>query len=251
MTTLSEQYLLIADSHLSGGKPEEEFFAMLDGIAELPPAVGVVFLGDIFELWFALARYEDESHVRFLAWCAHQKEIREVLFTEGNHEFYLAENRAAAFSEVARREIRRGGIVFNHGDRMNRRDVLYTLLRVGVRNAMTRFLLYLTGPAFGPKLTQGVRLSLKGTNSIHKKKFPRRDMKRYLSDAKSRAVHDIFVGHFHDRRDFERDGVRLHALPAFLNSYEIGRCLLSGELAVGPWREILAEVRKSTGDLRS
>ena len=64
-------YILIADSHLQKGE-EEPFFDMLEKIRRYQPA-GVIFLGDIFELWIALNGYESDIHERFLQWCREAK----------------------------------------------------------------------------------------------------------------------------------------------------------------------------------
>ena len=43
---------------------------------------------NIFDLWIALPRYEDEIHTKFIDWCRKQKHIRTIGYLEGNHEFY-------------------------------------------------------------------------------------------------------------------------------------------------------------------
>jgi len=222
---------------------------MLDEVSLLPPSTGIVFLGDIFELWIGLKRYEDEGHRRFLDWCRSESAKRDVVFTEGNHEFYLALTRKGCFRSVSRRAVRRGNALFLHGDRINRKDVPYLLLRMGVRNAFTRLLLRLTGRAFGPALTHRVRLSLKTANMVNKKFFPEADMRRLMAVAGAKGVGHIFIGHFHDERELvSGDGtVRLHALPAFLNTHTAGLFdPADGSYVSGPFGSLAAEIRRKT-----
>jgi len=219
---------------------------MLDEVSLLPSSVGVAFLGDIFELWIGLKRYEDEGHRRFLDWCRAESAKREIIFTEGNHEFYLTKCRRNAFSCVSRASVRRGCAVFRHGDCINRKDIPYLLLRMGVRNALTRLLLWLTGPAFGPALTHRVRLGLKTTNMVNKKTFPVSDIQRLLAQAGKDGVTDIFIGHFHDAREIASEGgaVRLHALPAYLNTHIAGLYdMETGAYSSGPVSELIGQIR--------
>ena len=98
----NENYILVADSHLRPGG-EDAFFAMLDRIRQYHPA-GVIFLGDIFELWIALDGYESDIHFRFLQWCREAKAQFEVGFIVGNHEFYLSHSHSDAFSWIDEKE---------------------------------------------------------------------------------------------------------------------------------------------------
>ena len=55
---------------------------MLDHLAALKPA-GILFLGDIFELWIALKGYEMPEHKRFVDWCRSHSKNMEIGFIEG------------------------------------------------------------------------------------------------------------------------------------------------------------------------
>ena len=240
MDNIAETYFLIADAHVAGREAEQEFFRLLETLAALPPSVGVVFLGDIFELWIALRKYETEAHHRFESWCTEQKQKREIIFTEGNHEFFL---RKPVFTRAGRCDIRCGDTLFTHGDRINPRDIPYLFFRMGVRNFFTKSVLYLTGPAFGPKVAENIRLSLKGRKNVHKKNFPEDAIRQMMRNARRNGIRTIILGHFHDGREFELDGIRLYALPAFQNTgiaavYRVA----DGEYRSGPWQDIAAEL---------
>ena len=76
MNFTENKLILIADAHLNDSETDEAFFRMLDRIRALPSSYPVVFLGDIYDLWFALPWYESESQKRFLQWCKEEKQKR-------------------------------------------------------------------------------------------------------------------------------------------------------------------------------
>ncbi|MEJ2365241.1 MAG: hypothetical protein P8017_11290, partial [Deltaproteobacteria bacterium] len=106
--------IFISDLHFDDGSAGEHnvptdafkiFFEDIAGTADWLTKEGrvideikLVFLGDIFDLWVALPRYEDDAQRQFVAWCREQKKHRTIGFMEGNHEYYLARNRAQDFS---------------------------------------------------------------------------------------------------------------------------------------------------------
>ena len=126
-----ERYILIADSHLQGGTEKTAcFFRMLDALAARKPA-GIIFLGDIFELWIALDGYEIPEQKCFADWCRRHSAELEIGFIEGNHEFFVSETHADAFSWITdtRHDLNRT-VRLMHGDTVNRRDWKYLLLLV-------------------------------------------------------------------------------------------------------------------------
>ena len=138
----SGDYILIADCHIRAHSDAEgDFFEMLDRIDAVNPK-GVIFLGDIFELWIALKGYESFGHAQFVEWCSEHKKRFEIGFIEGNHEFYVSETHRDAFSWIDDvSHTLDNGVQFIHGDLINRDDRRYLLLRRLIRNPFTRFLL--------------------------------------------------------------------------------------------------------------
>lgn len=243
MDTKTKTYFMIADAHIAGGEVEQEFFRMLERLSALPSSVAVVFLGDIFELWIALHRYEADLHRRFIRWCETEKQKRQIIFTEGNHEFFLPRR---LFTRSGRGDIRINDLLFTHGDRINPKDIPYLFFRMGVRNFFTKGVLYLTGPAFGPKVAENIRLSLKTRKNIYKKDFPEKAIRKMMQHAQKKGIKRIFLGHFHDSRDFEQEGIRLHALPAFQNTgiagiYEADQDVFRS----GAWAEMLSGLEQT------
>ena len=242
----SENHILIADSHIREDSADG-FFAMLDRIREYRPA-GVVFLGDIFELWIALDGYESGIHRRFLEWCAESKKVFEVGFILGNHEFYLMDRHAGAFSWISEvGHTTPDGIRFIHGDLINRADFRYLTLRKLLRNRFTRRLLKITAGTIGPRVSEKVRTSLKSTNLQNKRILPESYLARYAQTARAAGIRHIFAGHFHRHVQLDLpDGVPVEILPAWGNAGEIVLLTPGGETSCGPWRELLAQPATNT-----
>lgn len=232
-------YIFIADSHLRE-QDAEDFFAMLDRIRGNAPA-GVVFLGDIFELWIALDGYETAMHRRFLDWCREAKRQMEVGFILGNHEFYVIRRYADAFSWISETEhTLANGIRCVHGDLINRADRRYLLLRKFLRSGFTRSFLQLTSGCIGPIISNYVLNRLKTTNQVHKRQLPMPQLEQYARTAKTETVRRIFAGHFHQHAELnDPDVIPLEILPAWDAAGEIIRLTPDLHSECGPWREIL------------
>jgi len=234
-----DNLILIADSHIREGSAEE-FFAMLARIREYAPR-GVVFLGDIFELWVALDGYESGIHRRFLDWCRESKELFEVGFIVGNHEFYLEKYHPDAFSWIdLTAHTSPDGLRFVHGDLINRGDLIYRGLRQFLRNPLTRLLLKLTGRTIGPRVAEKVRTSLKAVNLPYQRKLPVNSLFQYARFVRTQSVRKIYAGHFHRHEQLDHpDGVPLEILPAWATAGEIVCHAADGSSRCAPWRELL------------
>jgi len=216
---MSKRWLMIADSHLTCREPEEEFFRMLGRVSQLPGDIGIIFLGDIFDLWIALRGYENDDTRRFLDWCRKEKEKRQVVFLEGNHEFYVAKTYPDAFSFSSEGMFQDGLLQWVHGDRINKRDYAYAVLRFILRNSLTRWFLWLVGTSFGPSFAHYVRERLRTTNQAHKHYFPEPHALNYLASCPPDSI--LFAGHFHDRLTKTSGGRVLEVLPAYASGTEI------------------------------
>ena len=214
--------LLVADAHLNGGERQDAFFDFLERTAELPETCAVAFLGDIFDLWFALPGYETEDQKRFLAWCDREKVKRDIYFVEGNHEFFVKARRKKHFSRIASRQIRFGDLLLIHGDQINRADWSYRLLRLILRNPLTCFLTQCGAlGGVGPALSWKIRHGLADVNMEQKKRFPEQDVLKYLGRTAGTEVRTIIAGHFHNPRVLERDGCRFSVIDAFAKEGKI------------------------------
>ena len=88
--------IIVSDAHINKSRGNHsEFFKMLAAIEKTEH--DLIFLGDIFDLWIALPRYEEDIHVNFIAWSREQKDSRTIGFLEGNHEFYVGIDKSLDF----------------------------------------------------------------------------------------------------------------------------------------------------------
>ena len=232
--------IFIADAHIVDDPASSEpFFGLLEQIAD--SGFGVVFLGDIFELWIAFDAYEDPVHRRFLDWCRREKMRRMVGFIEGNHEFYVAKRHAEAFTWASDRTyyLSSGKVCLMHGDLVNGADCAYRLFRLFMRNPMTRFLVRLFGPLVGRPLSQRILRGLKVSNMKHKKNFPEKYFCRLADDLEKKQIPLCLMGHFH--QEAEVRGICV--LPAWeAEDGEVGVYDSAAErYYLAPWRSLFAK----------
>lgn len=212
---------------------------MLDAVARGPG--DIVFLGDIFDLWIALPRYENDDHRRFLAWCRQEKKQRQIGFVEGNHEFFLAQAHSEAFSwcthdpwwQDAERRL------FCHGDRINRADHRYLVFRRVTKNPLSR--LIMGGLPRGPQFVERIKHGLEGTNPAFRKQLPLGALRRFAEDHFRHGTTRIFVGHFHQPFQYRgAQGGTLDTLPAWHSQGWLS-VLQPGDDALqrGPWQALV------------
>jgi UDP-2,3-diacylglucosamine hydrolase len=232
--------VIVTDAHVSRELGNSgPFFEML---ALLEQGGGdVVFLGDIFDLWIALTRYEDALHHRFLSWCQRQKTRRRVGFLEGNHEFFLARGHADAFTWCTQQAWWQDaeGNLFCHGDRLNRLDRRYLTFRQLIKNPIARALIY--GLPLGPRLVHHVKDRMKGTNRAFRKSLPQEQLRQFAQNRFREGALRIFLGHFHQSFHYRAArGRDLYTLPDWHSEGWIS--VLSadrGGLRQGAWRDLL------------
>ena len=233
--------ILISDAHVGDTNGNTTtFFDMLDALAHTTE--DVVFLGDIFELWFALPHHESELHERFLGWCKEQKARRSIGFIEGNHEFYVAQERQDWFSWCAELDWRdEQNRLFVHGDRISDDDQnagSRRLRRVVTGGVLEWALRHVPG---APRIAAAVQKALRRTGEGGERYVPE-DIVRAYADARFReGISTAFVGHFH--RDYEyvpAEGKALYVLPGWLGTGQIARYdPANGSLTSGHWRALL------------
>jgi UDP-2,3-diacylglucosamine pyrophosphatase LpxH len=229
--------ILVADAHVGESRENAAaFFEMLAGLEAT--RCDLVFLGDIFDLWIGLAGYETAAHRHFSAWCRRQKAQRSIGFMEGNHEFFIARQQRAAFTWCTADACwQQGGILYVHGDRINRRDISHRLFRAVTRSRLAGELL--RRAPNGPRMAMGVK-TLLARNRPSLRALPLDEIRRFAESWLERGVHTILVGHFHAEYVYRRSGSgSLHLLPGWQESRKITRVdPLGGTVASGHWREV-------------
>ena len=207
--------ILIADAHIDPAFGNTgEFFQMLRALESNDR--DLVFLGDIFELWIALPRYENDLHRQFLSWCDRQKRVRRIGFIEGNREYCLAAVKARHFSWCtdAACHADNHGNFFCHGDQVNRRDKNYLRFRKFAKHPGTRLLMRIL--PFGPYIAQRVRVHSKQTNLDFRRALPEGEIRAFADSCFQRGARSIFVGHFHQAFSHRlSDGRALHTVPGW------------------------------------
>lgn len=220
---MADPMIIVSDAHVSAqqGNPDA-FFRMLRRLEDC--VEDIVFLGDIFDLWIALPRYEDELHRRFLRWCERERRRRSIGFVEGNHEYFVTHRRKRFFSWSAEGVHLQAGnrTLFCHGDQINRKDVQYLRFRKLAKNRIVRWMLLALPP--GPRVVALLKVKLKATNPEFRKEIPREEIAAFAEAAFRRGVRQIFTGHFHrDYRYCNDQGRCLHALPGWCIDGRISR----------------------------
>ncbi|MDJ0836778.1 MAG: metallophosphoesterase [Acidobacteriota bacterium] len=229
---------IVADAHVSRAQDNHEpFFEMLDALRDT--GEDVVFLGDIFDLWVSLPRYEGPLQRRFLEWCAAYKQSASVGYIEGNREFYMVRRNRNCFTWSDGAKHLEGNILFVHGDLINRADKKYLRFRRLSKNALVRnavrFLPY------GPKFAHNMKLKLKQTNHAFRLGLPVEALESFARARFAEGVTCILVGHFHEPYLFEENGAALHVLPDWFTDHHVGYLdRTNGVLETGPWRQLIA-----------
>lgn len=213
--------IIITDAHISKARGNHTaFFKMLAAIERTEH--DLILLGDIFDLWIALPRYEEDLHIKFTAWCQEQKHRRTIGYLEGNHDFFLASQRAEAFTWCSNGAWRQdeAGILFVHGDQINRKDLKYLALRKLTKNSMTKYILrYLP---YGPDIAKSFKRGLKKTNKQFRIQIPLDEIKFFADNRFAEGIDIGFVGHFHQEYCYQnRESKKLFVLPDWLATQKI------------------------------
>ena len=231
--------IIVTDAHV--GKRQKNhtaFFEMLKFFEDNHH--DLIFLGDIFDLWVALADYENGLHYDFIEWCREQKKHRTIGFVEGNHEFFLHTERAQDFSWVSSDSWyqKDSKILFVHGDQINRRDRFHLGFRKLLKNNMAKFLI--SNLPFGPKYAESIKRHLRLTNKKFQINVPWREIKIFAESIFANGVEIIFVGHFHQEHIYNnRDSKKLYILPDWFSSQKVTVFnQITKEAAFLHWKEI-------------
>jgi UDP-2,3-diacylglucosamine pyrophosphatase LpxH len=231
--------IIITDAHVSKTRGNHTpFFQMLAAIERT--GNNLIFLGDIFDLWIALPRYEEEIHTKFIDWCRKQKHFRTIGYLEGNHEYYLASERARAFTWCSCEGWWRddADLLFVHGDQINRKDRGYLLFNKLIKNNLTKSIFrYLP---YGPEIALSVKHRLKKTNKKFRIQIPWDEIRLFADDRFAEGVDTIFMGHFHQESSLpNHKSKQLHILPDWLSTQKVTVYeKASQKLSTMHWKEL-------------
>ena len=231
--------IIIADAHIDESRGNLfDFFQMLEAIEKTDH--DVVFLGDIFELWIALPRYEKGFHKNFLSWCGTQKCRRTVGFIEGNHEYFVAAQKQKYFSWCSDGAgwPDAQGLLFCHGDQINRSDKNYLLFRKISKNPISQRLVRLL--PLGPRIGEMLKRYLKRTNLDFRKSIPTKAIADFAETQFKAGFQTIFAGHFHRAYWYRNaDSKALYIVPGWFKAEQITLYEKeSGRISSCDWREL-------------
>ena len=234
--------IIVTDSHISKASGNHSaFFKMLQAIEKT--GHDLIFLGDIFDLWIALPRYEEEIHRRFIAWCRKQKSNRTIGFLEGNHEFYLANQRGQAFTWCSDHAWRLDefGTLFVHGDKINPKDKGYLAFKMLTQNSLTRSIL--RHLPHGPKLVALIKRTLQNRPNKFNYQIPWKAIKCFADSRFAAGVTTIFMGHFHREYCYQNGNAKdLYVLPDWLSTQKLALYSKnSKKVRIQHWQELLSE----------
>jgi UDP-2,3-diacylglucosamine pyrophosphatase LpxH len=213
--------IIITDAHVSKAAGNHAtFFRMLESLEGNHQ--NLIFLGDIFDLWVAFPRYEENIHRDFIGWCREQKSHRSIGFMEGNHEYYLARQSAQAFAWCSAKAWWRdeSGVLFVHGDQINRQDRNYLSFRKLAKNQVTQFIVRIL--PFGPRILESLKHGLKKTNRSFRLHLPQKEIEVFAESRFAEGFDTIFVGHFHQEYLYSNpDSKKLYVLPDWFSTQKV------------------------------
>ena len=213
--------IIVTDAHISRSAGNDTPFFQMLAVFE-KTRHDLIFLGDIFDLWIAIPRYEDNIHARFGAWCRSQISIRTIGFLEGNHEFFLADEKPEIFSWCSKNDRLQDntGVLFVHGDQINGKDRIYLNFRKLAKNRVTKSVLRIL--PYGPALVGSLQRRLNRINNKNRGYVPKAEVEKYAESRFAEGVTTIFAGHFHQEYRYRSaESKELHVLPDWLSTQKI------------------------------
>lgn len=219
---------VIADSHLGGpGGPVEGMVGQLVAL----PAEGVerlVLLGDIFQAWVGLPRFETPEIARFVAAL---RELRRagvwIDYIEGNRDFFLAKSPYRdAFDFVGlETAFEAGGVRYLavHGDGLNDRDWQYRAWRRLSKSLPVELAMRTLPRRLARRMVASTDRRLANTNFKHRAELPEAAI-RAFADRRLAEGHDVLLlGHFHEERTWPVGNGEVRLLEAWFKSRRVER----------------------------
>lgn len=194
--------VLVADPHWG-----EE----LTGLREITrryPEADWLFLGDVFDVWVGLPGMETEPQRSFLWWVQERRAGgRWIGLWMGNREYFLdrLSHHFDLLGEGLGGALPAEGLVFEHGDLINRADRRYRFWNVISRSAFTWLVVGLMPPWVARRLAMRLEEMMRTTNLAYRLSFPH----EAFTAAAAEAPEAVFLsGHFHTHHT-EGEGISL------------------------------------------
>jgi UDP-2,3-diacylglucosamine hydrolase len=240
--------IFIADAHLK--RPtDENYRLLLRFLQDLPPGTERLFImGDFFEFWLG------DSPLPFPHYGPVLEQLQaltaqgiELFFFEGNHDFHLGDYfratfKARVFPDDTTLTMDGRRIYLCHGDRINRADHAYRLLRFAFRNPLTRLLAKIVPPSFPAWIAVNLGNHSKGKHKTATVKWDYLQLVRDFAATRFRSGYDVVVtAHFHRPLIEESGSHTLLALGDWISQFSYGE-----------WRDGVLELKTyPAGDTKS
>lgn len=217
---------VVADAHLGGpGGPPGP---LLEQLRALPEAgcSHLVLLGDIFQTWVGLPRFETPEIMEVVRVL---EELRErgmrVSYVEGNRDFFLDEGRyRKAFDEVAAEvdfEVGGSRYLALHGDGIDEGDLGYRFWRRLSKSSISRVLMRRLPAAWARRMTISTERRLAGAGFKHKSRIPREAIERFAAQRLAEGYDFLIMGHFHEARRWSVGAGEVRLLEAWFRSRRV------------------------------
>jgi UDP-2,3-diacylglucosamine hydrolase len=214
---------VIADSHLGGpGGDVEPLLGQLESALDAGMR-DVVLLGDVFQAWVGLPRFETPPIRRLVEACAALRRRGVwIAYVEGNRDFYLTRERyAEAFDVVATEvavQVGQRKILFVHGDGLHDRDWQYRFWRRLSKSAPVRLALQAMPRRLAMAFVERTDRRLAATNFKHKRRIPEEAILGYGARRLREGFDLLVLGHFHEPRVWPCGAGEVRILDAWFRS---------------------------------
>jgi UDP-2,3-diacylglucosamine hydrolase len=217
---------VLADAHLGGpGGRADPLIQQLEALPA-PGCTRLILLGDLFQAWVGLPKFETPEIAAVVAALARLRERGVAIdYVEGNRDFFL---RGSVYEPALGRvgletSATVGGrrILFVHGDGLNDRDRQYLFWRWLSKRGWVRLLLRALPRAAARRFVASTERRLGDTNFKHKARIPEEAIRAYGARRLAEGYDLLVLGHFHEAREWSVAGGTVRLLEAWFTSRRI------------------------------
>jgi UDP-2,3-diacylglucosamine hydrolase len=231
--------VFVGDVHLDRDDADlPAFLSYLGGLAR--SAGRVVLMGDLFNLWLADPRLEQDHHRTVLEALRDLRRAgTELHYLEGNRDYRVGRaHLGATFDAVSDdgllEEWAGRRIWAAHGDLVNVRDAQYRLWRRVSRSDPPWALFSAIPSRRRFAIAERIERRMRATNAGMKKDFPEALVRAYAAPRFEGGADAVVLGHFHDERDLVDGSRRIVVVPAWKEARRHLRVGADGRMLLEP-----------------
>ncbi len=216
--------VFVADAHIENRA--KDVFAFRDFLRDMLPCTHtLVILGDLFNLWIAKKRLEQDYHSEII----NQLRVMRMsgvrlIYLEGNRDFHIRHCYLGdPFDEVSDNDFKEefDGRCFylHHGDMVNRDDKMYLLWRRFAKSRAIWKLFNIFPLSVEVMIARNLERALRGSNVKHKSYFPSDRCREFAECIFQKGFDIAVIGHLHreEALEFSVNGRKkyFYSLPAW------------------------------------